>query len=181
MDQKTYTGKMLLKADAPGEFEAVFATLKVIDKDNDVTLPGAFSAQPVLIEPWNHNYQQLPVGKGAIEERGDEAIVAGKFFLDTVSGAEHHLVVKELGEMQEWSYSFNILEADYGKHDGRDVRFLKKMDVIGVGPVMRGAGENTRTTDIKNHNSAEGEAANGGKLSGVVRSRIDLEELDQED
>lgn len=186
LEKKTYTGKMLLKADNPGEFEAVFATLNVKDLDGDVTLPGAFSKQKVLVEPWNHNYQQLPVGQGDIEERGDTAVVTGKFFLDTVAGAEHHTVVKALGDLQEWSYSFNILKASFGKHNGEDVRFLEQMDVIGVGPVMRGAGVDTRTTDIKGKksDSSEGETDNG-KPSGadpdVIRTEIDIVEMELED
>jgi hypothetical protein len=180
MDKKTYSGKLMVKADGqPGEFEAVFATLNVKDHDGDVTLPGAFSSQPVIIEPWNHNYQAVPVGRGAIEERGDEAVVAGKFFLNTPSGLEHYEVVKELRDFQEWSYSFFIQEAEFGKLDGEDVRFLKKMDVIGVGPVTRGAGVDTRVTDIKgkNSNGGEGEAGDGkpsGIGVGVVGAEIDL-------
>lgn len=185
MDKKTFRAKMVLKAENPGEFEAEFATLGVKDLDGDVTLPGAFQAQGVLIESWNHNYQQLPVGQGTIEERADKAVVSGKFFLDTVNGAEHHHVVKELGDLQQWSYSFNILEAEFGKHNDEDVRFLKKMDVIGVGPVMRGAGIDTRTTVIKgtgnNPDESEGEAGDG-KPSGispdVVVSELELMELE---
>lgn len=184
-EKKTYTGKMTLKADNPGEFEAVFATLNVKDLDGDVTLPGAFSNQKVLVEPWNHNYQQLPVGQGEIEERGNDAVVAGRFFLDTASGAEHHTVVKALGDLQEWSYSFNILKASFGKHNGEDVRFLEQMDVIGVGPVMRGAGVDTRTTDIKGKKSDSSEGETGdGKPSGAgpdITTELDILEMELED
>lgn len=186
MDKKTYTAKMSFKAETPGEFEAVFATLNVMDKDRDVTIPGAFSKQPVLVEPWNHDYTNLPVGRGVIEEHDNEARIAGKFFLETAAGIEHHFVVKELGDMQEWSYTFNVLEAEFGKFNGEDVRFLKKMDVIGVAPVMRGAGENTRTTAIKGKKSGEAEGETGdGKPSGtspdVIRSEIDILEMELED
>lgn len=168
LEKKTYTGRIGLKeAGEPGEFEAVFATLNVKDLDGDVTLPGAFSAQKVLVEPWNHNYSQVPVGRGEIAERDDTAVIAGKFFLDTVSGLEHYTVVKALADMQEWSYSFVILEAEFGKLNGEDVRFLKKMDVFGVGPVTRGAGIDTRVTSIKGQkpNGDGGEAGSSGNPS----------------
>lgn len=185
--KKTFNARMTFKAaEAEGEFEAVFATMNVVDHDNDVTLPGAFGEQSVIIEPWNHNYQAPPVGRGDIAEQGNEATVAGKFFLDTASGLEHYRVVKALADMQEWSYSFYIVEAEFGTFEGREVRFLKKMDVIGVGPVTRGAGIDTRVTDIKNHSTGDDEGEAGdGKPSGVgpdvIQAEIDLMELELED
>ena len=183
--KKTYRGPIGFKAetDDEGTFLAVFATMGVIDLDGDVTLPGAFGKQTVMIEPWNHNYQQLPVGRGTIDEADHDALVEGKFFLDTASGREHWQVVKELKDIQEWSYTFYILEAEYGQYDGKDVRFLKKLDVVGVGPVSRGAGVDTRVTDIKGKRpaGAEGEAGDGklsGKGVGVYRTDIALMELE---
>lgn len=38
-----------LKAETEGSVKAVFSTLNVIDKDGDVTLPGAFSEERVNI------------------------------------------------------------------------------------------------------------------------------------
>lgn len=190
---KTYQGRMQLKADGePGEFSAVFATLNVIDKDGDVTLPGAFGEQKVLVEPWNHNYTAPPVGKGLIREVANEAVVDGKFFLDTAGGKEHYAVVKETGDMQEWSYTFKVLEADQGTFEGQPVWLLKKLDVIGVSPVTRGAGIGTRTTAVKSAGGAggddtddgdEGEAGgDAGKPSGpppeVVRTQIEIDLLE---
>ena len=190
---KTYQGRMQLKADGePGEFSAVFATLNVIDKDGDVTLPGAFGEQKVLVEPWNHNYTAPPVGKGLIHEVADEAIVDGKFFLDTAGGAEHYAVVKEVGDQQEWSYTFNVLDAERGTFEGEPVIFLKRLDVVGVSPVTRGAGIGTRTTAVKSAGVAggddtddgdEGEAGgDAGKPSGpppeVVRTQIEIDLLE---
>lgn len=153
MEKKTYRAKMVLKRDDDGEgtgqVEAVFATLNVIDHDEDVTLPGAFGTQSnVIMEPWNHGWT-LPVGKGAISEREDEAVFEGEYFLDTQAGREHYTVAKALADGQEWSYTFRILKYSRGEFEDRDVRFLEKMDVIGVSQVDRGAGINTRTTAVK--------------------------------
>lgn len=185
MEKKTYTGKLQLKAseDQPGAFEAVFATMNVVDLDGDVTIPGAFGTQMVMIEPWNHNYNLLPVGKGVVSEREAEAVVAGTFFMDTQGGKDHYQVVKALGDLQEWSYTFYILEAEYGLFDGKEVRYLRKMDVVGVGPVSRGAGVDTRTTVIKGKRptSAEGQTGNGvpsGNGLGIKRAMLDLMELE---
>ena len=151
MKKKTFHAPIVLKADGiEGQFTAEFATLEVIDHDNDVTRPGAFQdGQETLIEPWNHNYGMLPVGKGVIHEKENKAVIEGQFFLDTQSGLEHYRVVKALGPLQEWSYTFEIEKASQGQFEAQDVQFLEKLDVWGVAPVTRGAGIDTRTTDIK--------------------------------
>lgn len=148
-ETKTYRGKMQFKGEGEnGQFEAVFATLNVIDHDEDVTLPGAFGKQDVLIEPWNHDWS-LPVGSGMIREDDEEAIVDGRFFLDIPAAKDHYIVAKELQGKQEWSYTFRILEWKQGEFEGRKVRFLEKLEVIAVSQVSKGAGINTRTTAIK--------------------------------
>lgn len=199
LEKKSFNAKLALKAAGePGEFEAVFATMNVVDLDGDVTIPGAFGKQSVVVESWNHQYALPPVGRGDIFERENEAVIAGKFFLDTPSGAEHYAVVKGLQDIQEFSYSFVILEAEFGKHDGKEVRFLKKMDVFGVGPVTRGAGIDTRVTSIKgqkpdpkggdegeHHESGSSEGETGdGKPSGAgpgVTTEMDILEMELED
>ncbi len=151
-ERKTYRARVEFKADADktGEFRAEFATLNVIDHDRDVTEPGAFQdGQETLIEAWNHNYGVLPVGKGIIRENDDKAIIEGAFFMETQGGLEHYKVVKALGPLQEWSYTFNIEDSARGQFEDQEVQFLRKLDVWGVAPVQRGAGIDTRTVDIK--------------------------------
>jgi hypothetical protein len=188
MEKKTFLAPIVFKqdeGDEKGRFAAEFATLEVIDHDGDVIRNGAFhEGQRVLIEPWNHNYREVPVGKGVIQERDGKAVVDGEFFLETASGLEHYKVVKALGPQQEWSFTFEIEEASAGVFEGEDVRFLEMLDVWGVGPVTRGAGIDTRTTSIKNQQKTgddEGEAGDG-KLSGVgpdvVRYQIEIVELE---
>jgi len=167
MAQKVYKGQIKFKKDADetGEFRAEFATLNVVDHDGDVTVPGAFQdGQETLIEAWNHNYGQLPVGKGVIHEDGDKAVVEGFFFLDTQGGLEHYKTVKALGSLQEWSYTFDVEDSGYGESDGQDVQFLRKLDVWGVAPVERGAGIDTRTIDIK---AAKDSKDSGGAEDGA--------------
>ena len=58
-------------------------TLNVIDKDGDVTLPGFFGRQEVSMLP-AHDRHHVPLGKGTIEEVGDEAIAQIKMNLDII-------------------------------------------------------------------------------------------------
>jgi hypothetical protein len=150
MEKKTYRGLMEVKAEGDqGLVRAVFATLNVEDSDGDITEPGAFGNQNVRLGAWGHAWQALPVGKGAISEEGDKAIFDGSFFLDTEAGQQHFLTVKNLAELQEWSYGFRVLESEASEVNGRRVRLLKKLQVFEVSPVMQGAGVDTMTVGIK--------------------------------
>lgn len=150
MRTKTYRGAIELKRDGRGEFRAVFSTLNVIDKDGDVTLPGAFQeGQKVRIAYWGHRWQDLPVGRGEIHSDQTKAWVDGRFFLDTQASEETYQTVKNLSpDLQEWSYGFEVLESEPGTFGGQRVTFLKKLDVFEVSPVLLGAGI-TRTEAIK--------------------------------
>jgi Caudovirus prohead serine protease len=135
-----------------GEVTAVFATLNTVDSDGDVTVPGAFTdGAPVRISAYGHTTWQgaLPVGKGVIRVTDREAILDGQFFLDTVAGKDTFTVVKQLGEMQEWSYGYDPVAYSYGEHDDHPVRFLESVRVHEVSPVLRGAGVDTRTLAVK--------------------------------
>lgn len=145
----TATGLEVKQEGEQGLVRAVFATLNVIDEDGDVTLPGAFGDQAVKLAAWGHRWQELPVGRGRIFEEGEKAIFDGQFFLDTVAGREHFLTVKNLAELQEWSYGFKILERSEGEFEERQVQFLKRLQVYEVSPVMVGAGVETMTLAIK--------------------------------
>ena len=151
MERKAFPVQIEWKKDgAEGEFSAIFSTLNVIDADKDVTLPGAFTdGQSVRISHWGHGWDDLPVGKGLIHANDQRAWVEGRFFTDTQAGKEHYLTVKNLGDLQQWSYGYEIGEAEPGQFDGQDVRFLKRLNVIEVSPVMLGAGVGTMTTSIK--------------------------------
>lgn len=137
-----------------GEVSAVFSTFNVRDSDNDVTLPGAFEeGAGVVISSYNHTSWggNRPVGQGKIRATKSEAILDGRFFMDTTDGRETFAVVKGLAEsgLGEWSYGFDIHDAEPGKFDGADVQFLKRLKVFEVSPVLRGAGVNTRTLAAK--------------------------------
>lgn len=132
-----------------GIVSAAFATLNVVDLDGDLTEPGAFGSQDVRMAQWGHDWASLPIGRGRIREQGDQAIFDGSFFLDTDHGKNSFATVKGLGDLQEWSYGFDVLDWGYAERDGRTIRILKKMKVHEVSPVMLGAGVGTHTLDIK--------------------------------
>lgn len=155
MDHKSLMRVEIKDADR-GEVAAVFSTLDVIDKDGDVTVKGAFTdGASVAISAYGHQTWKgvPPVGKGRIRELEKEAVFEGRFFLDTQAGRDTFTVVKEMsaedGPGQEWSYSLRDVKAEQGEFDGQRVRYLKKITVHEVSPVLVGAGVDTRTLAAK--------------------------------
>lgn len=145
-------GSVEIKDADQGLVTALFSRFDVKDHDGDVTVKGAFqNGAPVRISAYNHTSWSgsLPVGKGVIEETGDGAILKGEFFMNTALGRDTFEVVKQLGELGEWSYGFDITAEDYGDHEGERVRFIKGVQVHEVSPVLRGAGIDTRTLTAK--------------------------------
>lgn len=150
-----------IKDEDRGEIDAVFSTLDVIDSDGDVTVKGAFTdGAPVAISAYGHQTSkgELPVGKGAIRETTTEAVMSGRFFMDTEKGHDTFVVVKEMaaedGPGQQWSYGLADIVAEVGDFQGQRVRYIKGVTVPEVSPVLRGAGVGTRVLDVKSAKQA---------------------------
>lgn len=150
-----------IKDAASGTVRAVIATLNVVDKDGDWTPNGAVTdGQAVVISAYGHKSWdgELPVGHGAISEVGNEVVFEGQFLLNTPQGQATFATVEELTKagLQEWSYSLHDVESERAMKDGRSVRVLKRIGLIKeVSPVLRGAGVNTRTLQIKAEDDGE--------------------------
>jgi hypothetical protein len=157
VEQKLLRG-VEVKSEAEGLVSAVFSTFNVVDRDGDVVLPGAFkSGAPVRISAYGHGSWNgmLPVGKGNITTNDREAVLTGRFFMDTQAGRETFTVVKELGELGEWSYSLENVVAKEGLWQGRKARIISRVDVHEVSPVLKGASIGTRTLATKDATRAE--------------------------
>ena len=157
MERKSITHLKALTDEGVGL--ARIATLNVVDSDGDITLPGAFGEQNVKVLP-SHNWGAVPLGWARIFEKGDEVLAEFKINLETSSGKDWHSALKfdlEQGKgLIEWSYGFNIVEADTESRDDARVRLLKKLTVHEVSPVMLGAGVNTGTVTIKGDGGKSG-------------------------
>lgn len=178
MESKALTLELKAAGDDEGAFVATFSTLNVVDHHGDVTLPGAFTnGQTVLIGAYQHDMMALPVGKGVIQSDDSRAWVEGSFFLDTTTGLDTYRTVKNAGTALEWSYVFQVTDSEDGEMDmaGKaiPVRYLKAIDVWSVDPVLRGAGINTRTDEIKSTlpYAEEAERARAAVSSLLARSR----------
>lgn len=154
-----------IKDAAKGEIEAVFATFNAIDHDGDWTEPGAFSdGAAVRISAYNHGSwpgfagSELPIGKGVIKTTPTDARLVGRFFLSTSHGQAAWETIKEMAELQEWSYGFDVLERGEVTDEQRTRgirRVLRKLKVHEVSPVFLGAGVATRTIAAKSNRPGE--------------------------
>lgn len=152
MEKKSFKTTIEFKEDSDqsGVFQAIFSRFGEVDKQGDITIAGAFKdGAAVRIAAWGHNWDALPVGRGVIHQDEEKAWVDGEFFLNTTGGTETYKTVKNLGELQEWSYGFNVLQRSIRKIGNDEIRHLEELDVYEVSPVLIGAGNNTQTTIIK--------------------------------
>ena len=150
IERKQFRGE--IKQTDEGSFEAVIATLDVVDADGDIILPGAFQNATVSVLP-AHNSRSVPLGKAKMEDRGNKAVAVGQFNLDVDVAKDWHSALKfdlENGpSIQEWSFAFRIIESSMETREGEDIRILEKLDVMEVSPVLRGAGVDTGTLNAK--------------------------------
>lgn len=153
METKITAGS-IKRLDTQGRGLAVIATLNVIDHDRDVTLPGAFGEQMVSMVP-AHQWGEAPIGKARVFERDGEALAEFELNLKTDLGRNWYEALKFDFEKpparQQYSYGFSIAEngSERGDFQGQRVRFLKKLIVHEVSPVLLGAGRGTRTLAMK--------------------------------
>jgi hypothetical protein len=153
MDTKRL-GRVEIKDEAKGEFSAVIATYGVIDSDGDVTQPGAHQdGQKVVVSPYNHSSMGAapPVGLAVLRAEKTRTVADGQYFMDIPEGRSAFMAMKRLHEqgLGEWSYGYNVVDAEMGELEGQRVRFLKQLDVFEVSHVLRGAGVGTRTLTAK--------------------------------
>ena len=140
------------KLSETGDVTVAFSRFNVIDHDGDVTFPGAFPVgKAVPMSAYGHTSWDgaPPVGKGTIGETPELGVFTGSFFMDTDQGRNTHATVKAMGDLQEWSYGYNVLAGGPGTFNGTLVRELRKLDPLEVSPVLLGAGIGTTTLAIK--------------------------------
>ena len=162
-----------LKKDS-GQVKAVFSVFNSLDSDGDVVVPGAVKSgfkNDKVPMVWSHNWDK-PIGKGTIKQTDNEALFEGEFFMDTESGKEAYNLVKNMSDMQQWSFGYRVNDAEVSEftHDGEEVdaRYLKDLTVFEVSPVLVGANQDTYTLAIKSNKEALKEIAEVAEVKDVL-------------
>lgn len=144
--------------DDTGKGVARLGSLSEVDHDEDTYQAGAFMWKGAQGQ-WSqilpaHDWRAMPLGKARVYESGDAIMAEFSMNLDHQAGRDWHAALKfDLAQgqpIQEWSYGFNVLEADYQIRGNSRVRVLKRLDVMEISPVLRGAGVGTGTVALKN-------------------------------
>jgi len=163
-----------LKSETEGKVSAVFSVFNSLDSDGDVVLPGSiksgFKSGSVPMV-WAHKWD-MPIGKGSINSDGDKATFNGEFFMDTESGQEAYKIVKNMADMQQWSFGYRVNDAERGKfgegEEEKDARYLKDLTVFEVSPVLVGANQDTYTMAIKSNEELLKEIVGEDEEKGVM-------------
>ena len=174
-----------LKAETEGKVSAVFSVFNSLDSDGDIVLPGSiksgFKSGSVPMV-WAHKWD-MPIGKGSIKSDGEKATFEGEFFMDTDSGKEAYKIVKNMADMQQWSFGYRVNDAERGKigegEEEKDARFLKDLTVFEVSPVLVGANQDTYTMAIKSNEELLKEIV--GEEKGVLGHSTFLENEEPEE
>ena len=138
-----------------GKVEAVFSVFNSVDSDGDVVLPNSIKSgygDKGVAMVWGHDWKDV-IGRGEIVQDNDKAVFKGQFIMDTERGREAYNTVKAMGDLQQWSFGYEVLDSENGsfQKDGKssDARYLKELKVWEVSPVLVGANQNTYTIGVK--------------------------------
>ena len=161
-----------------GKVEAVFSVFNEMDSDGDVVMPNAIKSgygDSGVAMVWAHDWKN-PIGRGVIKQDGDKATFKGQFIMDTQAGKDAFNTVKAMGDLQQWSFGYEVLDYENGTYQKDsetpvDARYLKELNVWEVSPVLVGANQNTFTVGVKENNDEDVEEkseATEKELSGLT-------------
>ena len=165
-----------IKEDAQGEATVVIATKNNgPDSDGDTYAKEVLGGeQSALILP-AHDSMSVPLGKARVYESPEDIRADMKFNLD-IPAADQWFKALQFDmtngkSKQEYSFGYRILKSSPETIDGQRVQQIEKLDIFEVSPVVRGAGNHTRTVDIKSEKDqvAEIAAANATIFGSEVR------------
>lgn len=145
----------ITEMDEAGKGLAVLARMDEIDHDGDTYAAGAFAWKGDQWAPLlpAHDRSKMPFGKARVFEQGSTAFAELHLNLETQAGRDWHAALKfDLANgkaVQEYSYGFDVIDADYRIEPDKRTRVLKRLDVHEVSTVVRGAGLGTGTLSMK--------------------------------
>lgn len=161
--------KALTDEDEPGTFEAIVSVFGNVDRYGDRVEPGAFKGSlgkglPPIV--WSHLWDVAPVGTTLAAEETDEGLyVKGRLL---VADGEDHEVARQVwaamkavgGDgrppLREFSFAYDIVTASWEVEDEEEFFSLKELELIEVGPCLKGVNPDTRLIGVKGADAATG-------------------------
>lgn len=144
-----------------GQFTAIVSVFNTVDSVGDVVMPGAFKAD---LEAWGSKGTPLPVvwshdwsdpfshiGHVLEAKETDTGLqVKGQLDLDNPKAKQVYNLLKG-GRVRNWSFAYDIHDAQQAQRDGKSVQELHRLSVHEVGPTLVGAHKDTDTVEVKAH------------------------------
>lgn len=128
-----------------GSVVARFSTFDIVDREGDIVRASAFTDGQEVPMVWAHQWDK-PIGKGVVRVAKDHARFEGQFF-PTAAGQEARAAVKAMGDLQQYSWGFRVLDTQANeKIRGYDIT---KAEIFEVSPVLVGANQQTATLAVK--------------------------------
>jgi len=173
--------KFLTTDEVEGKVEAVFSVFNEMDSDGDVVTPNAIKSgygDKGVAMVWAHDWKDV-IGRGEIVQDEEQAVFKGQFIMDTERGRDAFKTVKAMGDLQQWSFGYEVLDSEMGtfSKDGEadiEVRYLNDVKVWEVSPVLVGANQNTSTVAVKEDNEQQEDKEKDNK---GLRFNEDVDEL----
>jgi HK97 family phage prohead protease len=163
-----------LKEDGDTRYlEAVFSLFDKVDSDNDITQAGALKSGyegnkvPLV---WNHDWSKV-IGRGVIESDNEKAVFKG-YFLNTESGKEAYETVKQMRDMQQFSYGFQVLDSDRAEELGCSGFHEHMMDGETVYMPCSNMDDYTRITGQEHESEDNPSLTYAGKISSETDTEI---------
>ena len=135
-----------------GRIRAVFARIGTPDHYGDILEAGAVGEQTAMMRSWDHG-DGLPLGDVRIYEDDDRVIADMDMYMDLRSAVDTYYVLSKRFERkikQGWSHGFTPDEWHFS--DDGQTRYLDKITIHEVSPVMRPAQPLTSTLEVRSLN-----------------------------
>jgi HK97 family phage prohead protease len=169
----------ILDLEVEGKVEAVFSVFNTVDSDGDVVLPDSIKSgfgDKGVAMVWGHDWKDV-IGRGEIVQDNDKAVFKGEFIMDTERGREAYNTVKAMGDLQQWSFGYEVVDSEKGafQKDGletQDVRYLKELRVWEVSPVLVGANQETYTLAVKEDNQEKETKETGKRFTEEIEEAL---------
>jgi HK97 family phage prohead protease len=156
-----------------GLFAALVSVFGNVDRSGDRMMKGAFtksikrwmeSGRPIPVI-WSHEWKDPhsyigQVNPADVKETDKGLVVAGKLDIEDNPNALKIYDLLASGRLKEWSFGYEVLEERIAKDLARD---LLEVDLIEVGPTLKGANPQVATLAMKNAVAVEAEAETESK------------------
>lgn len=156
-------------AGGAGEVVARFSTFDITDRDGDVVRRSAFKDGQTVPMVWAHDWT-TPIGKGRVVVKDDHAEFHGQF-LSTTAAQQARTTVREMGDLQEWSFGFRI--ADVQPNPAIQGYDITAAEIFEVSPVLVGANQETATLAVKS--ASESVVKDAGDVMAMLGDLTDAE------